>query len=119
MKKNLTKLAILAAALVGVIVLSVWAARSIVESEMSAIRHNRDVKYKSPPPCPSCGSLKFPPWADYSRNDFSVKMLCVYRCEDCDHIWGPLSKEWLKANPSEEEREMLLPPEKRTIKVRE
>ena len=64
--------------------------------------------------CPYCGSKSFPPYhgyADWSRYEYHPAL--VYRCEDCDQIWGPKAEEWLEAHPDPEEWEILLPPEVR------
>lgn len=56
------------------------------------------------PPCPNCGSKKFPPYG-FTHNGVAR----VYRCKDCDRIWGPNSEQWLVENPNEKQQEALLP----------
>lgn len=67
---------------------------------------------KNIPPCPFCGSLKFPPYypkhnADWTIIGASQATEGVYRCEDCDKIWGPKSKKWLKKNNSVRDWDIL------------
>ena len=65
--------------------------------------------------CPYCGSKKFPPF--WSTRDGWVPdwthLPGVYRCEDCDRIWGPWAEEWINAHPDPREWDILLPPEVR------
>ena len=61
------------------------------------------------PPCPFCGSLKFPPKAMIKK--IENNLFCptgVYLCEDCGNIWGHNSKEWINQHPDPNEWTALL-----------
>lgn len=72
----------------------------------------RGVKYDltQTPLCPYCASSKFPPYGFLSGYSPGV-----YRCEDCDKVWGPHAIAWLIAHPTINERELLLPPKVRAV----